>query len=191
MQVKTDDNLVFDPVSSCAEEVKVLVLGLGNMLLKDEGIGVHVAQQLQKQKLLDNVDSTGSPQVEVVDGGTAGSDILLSQQCPYKLVVIDAMKAGKKAGTIYKARFKAEDKDKLNCIFGEDKESKISLHQVGLIDALAAAEKMNCAPKEIVIIGVEPKQVDCGLELTEEVKQKVPAIINTVLEEIKNAVYEK
>jgi hydrogenase maturation protease len=191
MQVKTDDNLAVKPANSCAEKTKVLVLGLGNILLKDEGIGVHVAQRLQKRKLPDNVDSTGSPQVEVVDGGTAGSDILLSQQSPYKLVVIDAMKTGRKAGTIYKARFKAEEKDKLNCIFGEDKESKISLHQVGLLDALAAAEKINRAPCEITIIGVEPKQVDCGLELTEEVKQKIPAIINTVLEEIKNAVYEK
>ena len=183
MQVKKDSSPVFDPVSSCAEEVKVLVLGLGNMLLKDEGIGVHVAQQLQKQKLPDNV--------EVIDGGTAGLDILLRQQGVYKLVVIDAMKAGKRAGTIYKARFKAEDKDKLNRLFREDKESKISSHQLGLIEALAAVEKMNCAPKEIVIIGVEPKQIDYSLELTEEVKQKVPAIINTVLEEIKNAVYEK
>lgn len=177
--------------NSCAEKVRVLVLGLGNILLKDEGVGVHIACRLQKQKLPDNVDSTGSPQVEVIDGGTAGSDILLSQQCPYKLVVIDAMKAGREAGTIYKARFKAEEKDKLNHIFGEDKESKISSHQLGLIEALAAVEKMNCAPKEIVIIGVEPKQVDYGLELTEEVKQKVPAIINTVLEEIKNVVHEK
>ncbi len=176
MQVKTDDNLVVKPANSCAEKTKVLVLGLGNMLLKDEGIGVHIACQLQKRKLPDNV--------EVIDGGTAGMDILLSQQCPYKLVVIDAMKAGRKAGTIYKARFKAEEKDKLNCIFSEDKESKISSHQVGLIDALAAAEKMNCAPIEIVIIGVEPEQIGYGLELTEEVKQKVPAIINTVLEEI-------
>ncbi len=183
MQVKTDSNLVVNQANSCAEKTKVLVLGLGNILLKDEGVGVHIAQQLQKQELPDNV--------EVIDGGTAGSDILLSQQSPYKLVVIDAMKTGRKAGTIYKARFKAEEKDKLNHIFGEDKESKISLHQVGLIDALAAAEKINRAPREITIIGVEPKQVDYGLELTEEVKQKIPAIINTVLEEIKNAVYEK
>ncbi len=183
MQVKTDDNLVVKPANSCAEKVRVLVLGLGNILLKDEGIGVHIAYQLAEQDLPDNV--------EVIDGGTAGLDILLSQKGSYKLVVIDAMKAGKRAGTIYKARFKAEEKDKLNCIFSDDKESKISSHQVGLIDALAAAEKINRAPREIVIIGVEPKQVGYGLELTEEVKQRVPAIINTVLEEIKNAVYEK
>ncbi len=191
MQVKTGGNPVVNQANSCAEKVRVLVLGLGNMLLKDEGVGVHVAQQLQKRKLPDNVDSTGSPQVEVIDGGTAGSDILLSQQCPYKLVVIDAMKTGRKAGTIYKARFKAEEKDKLNRLFGEDKESKISLHQVGLIDALAVAEKIGREPREVTIIGVEPKQIDYSLELTEEVKQKIPAIINTVLEEIKNAVYEK
>jgi hydrogenase maturation protease len=183
MQVKAKSNLVVEPANGLAEKTKVLVLGLGNMLLKDEGIGAHIAQQLHKRKLPGNV--------EVIDGGTAGSDILLRQQGVYKLVVIDAVRAGEKAGTIYKAQFKAKEKDKLNQLFGEDKEFKISLHQVGLIGALAAAERIGREPSEIVIIGVEPKQIDYGLELTEEVKQKIPAIINTVLEEIKNVVYEE
>lgn len=76
---------------------RIVVLGLGNMLLKDEGIGVHVAQWLQEKNLPGNV--------EVIDGGTSSLDILLLQEGPYKLVVVDAMKTGKKPGTIYKARF--------------------------------------------------------------------------------------
>jgi len=152
-----------------------LVLGLGNILLKDEGVGVHVAGELQKQNLPANV--------EVIDGGTAGLDILLAQEGLDKLVVIDATRAGRKPGTIYKARLKAGEMDKLTRIFGQDKDSKISSHQVGLIDALSAAEKMSCAPREIVIIGVEPKEINCGLELTEQVKQRVPKIVNMVLEE--------
>ena len=162
---------------------KILVLGLGNMLLKDEGIGVHVAQKLQEQNLPDNV--------EVIDGGTAGLDILLSQKGLDKLVVIDAMRAGRKPGTIYKARFKGKQRGQLTKIFAGQKDSKVSLHQVGLIDALAAAEKINCVPKEIVIIGVEPGKVDCGLELTEQVKRMVPEIIKKVLEEIKDAIYRE
>lgn len=190
MPVKTDASLLVAPAKDCgkhpeppAGSCRILVLGLGNILLKDEGIGVHVAGLLQKQDLPDNV--------EVIDGGTAGLDILLSEEGRYKLLVIDALRAGGRPGTIYRGRFRAGQKDELPRIFGQAGDSKISLHQVGLIDALAAAEKMNRAPEEIVIIGVEPGKVDYGLELTEPVRQSVPQIIEKVLEEITNAVHRE
>ncbi len=162
---------------------RVLVLGLGNLLLRDEGIGVHVAAQLQKMELPANV--------EVIDGGTAGMDILLSQEGGYILVVVDAMTGGKQPGTIYRTHFEAQEIDSLNDLFNQTDESRISLHQVGLIDALTVARKMGCAPNETVIIGVEPMDMDTGLEPTDPVKQRIPEIINTVLEEIKNAVHSK
>ena len=183
MPVKTNANLMVSPANSCGKGGHILVLGLGNILLKDEGVGVHVAKQLQALTLPGNADSTGSPQVEVIDGGTAGLDILLSQEGLDKLVVVDATRAGRKPGTIYKARLKAGEIDKLTRIFGRDKGLKISSHQFGLIDALAAAEKMNCSPREIVIIGVEPKEINYGLELTELVRQRIPEVVNTILEE--------
>ena len=161
---------------------RVLILGLGNILLKDEGIGAHIATELQKHNLPENV--------EVIDGGTSGLDILLSQEGSYKLVVVDALKAGKEPGTIYKAGFKSRDKGELTKIFSRKRNSKISLHQVGLIEALAAAEKLNRAPSEVIIVGVEPADVDCGLEPSQLVKQRSAEIINTVLEEIEDAVYE-
>jgi hydrogenase maturation protease len=160
---------------------RILVLGLGNILLKDEGVGVHVVQELQKRELRGGV--------EVIDGGTSGLDILLLQESPYKLVVIDAMKAGKEPGTVYKSRVKADEMDRLTEIFSKDEQSTISLHQVGLIDSLLVARKTGCAPDEVRIIGVEPAEIDGGLELTEQVKEKIPEIINTVLEEIKDAVH--
>jgi hydrogenase maturation protease len=160
-----------------------LVLGLGNILLKDEGIGVHVVQQLLKRDLPANV--------EAIDGGTSGLDILLLQEGPYKLVVIDAMKAGRTPGTIYKTHVKADETEQLARIFSKKKHSTLSLHQVGLIDALLVAQKTNCAPDEVTIIGVEPGEIDGGLELTEQVKQKIPEIINTVLEEITDAVHKR
>jgi hydrogenase maturation protease len=180
MQVKTDASLVMSSEKSCSTG-RILVLGLGNILLKDEGVGVHIAQMLQELALPHNV--------EVVDGGTASLDVLLLAPGIEKLVVIDALRAGKEAGTIYKARLKSEERDKLEQIFSSG--SRISLHQVGLIDALAIAERMNCAPKEIAIIGIEPKKIDCGLELTDDVKQKIPEIINTVLKEIEDAIHTK
>jgi len=186
MRIKTDASLVMSSEkrlrraqSSRYGAGRVLVLGLGNILFKDEGIGVHIAQRLQELALADNV--------EVMDGGTASLDVLLLAPGIEKLVVIDALRAGKEAGTIYKARLKTEERDKLEQIFNGN--SRISLHQIGLIDALTIAERMNCAPKEIAIIGIEPKKIDCGLELTDEVKQRIPEIINTVLKEIEDAIH--
>ena len=183
MPVKTGTSSVVSPANSCGKNSRVLILGLGNVLLKDEGIGVHIAAELQKLAL--------PHYVEVIDGGTGSLDILLSQEGLYKLVVIDALRAGKKPGTIYKLRFKGKEKNKLARVFGPDSRAEISLHQLGLIDALAAAEKLNCLPKEIVIIGIEPNQISPGLELTEQVKQKIPKIVNAVLEEIKDAVHTR
>lgn len=200
MCFKADASLVVSTEKSY-DLGRVLVLGLGNILLRDEGVGVHIVRMLQELALGYNV--------EVMDGGTAGLDVLLLSPGIEKLVVIDAMRADKEAGTIYKARLATEERDKLEQIFraktslfsqtsgtsasccGFSGDFRISLHQMGLIDALAVAERTNCAPKEIVIIGVEPKNIDCGLELTDEVKQRVPEIINTVLKEIEDAIHTK
>jgi hydrogenase maturation protease len=167
MTVKTGKNL--------AVGERILVLGLGNILLKDEGIGVHVIRELQGLALPENV--------EVIDGGTAGLDMLLSQEGSYKLVVVDAAKAGEKPGTIYKAKVKGGEMDKLARTLGGDKELKISSHQFGLIESLTAAQSCGCAPREIVIIGVEPKEINYGLEPTEQVSRRIPEIIKMVLEE--------
>lgn len=182
MSEETRSSLLTGPTGDCGETGRVLVLGLGNILLKDEGVGVHVAAKLQEMAL--------GPNVEVIDGGTAGLDVLLGQRDLYKLVVIDAMKAGGKSGTIYKAELKADERNKLTQIFGRQ-QSKISLHQVGLIEALSAAEKMGAAPERIVIIGVEPGEIDCGLELTEPVEQKVPEVVEKVLEVIENDIHRE
>jgi len=176
----TDNNLIAEPVDNYRQAANILVLGLGNILMTDEGVGVHVVQRLQKFTLPENA--------EVIDGGTAGLDILLSRQRPYKLLIIDALKSGQKPGSFCKICLKTGEKNKFLQLFDSDL-STLSLHQVGLLDSLNAAEKLNCQPEEIVIIGVEPEKITCGLELTESVRQKIPEIIKTVLEELDNAVY--
>lgn len=183
MTVETDTSLVTNRQSDIHDGGRVLVLGLGNLLLRDEGIGVHVAHELNKQDLPANV--------EVIDGGTAAMDVVLSQQGLDKLVVIDAIRFGNRPGTVYKTRLNAEEQNELARFFDSDGGSMISLHQLGLINALAVAEKLNCLPKEIVIIGVEPGRISPGLQLTEQVEQTVPKIINTVLEEIRDAVHTR
>jgi hydrogenase maturation protease len=180
---KKDADLMTDSQRDCKRQGRIVVLGLGNLLLKDEGIGVHVVHELQRQDLPANV--------ELIDGGTSSLDILLMQECPYKLVVVDAMKAGKKPGTIYKTRFEAQQMHELAHTFSKKKNSTLSLHQIGLVDALLVAQKTECGPDEVTIIGVEPNEIDGGLELTEPVSERMPQIINSVLEEIEDAVHER
>ena len=160
----------------------VLVLGLGNVLMTDDGIGVHVVEQLSKVDLPNYV--------EVVDGGTSSLDVLLLQNNRFKLIVIDAVRAGGQPGTVYQAKMTAEETDKLReILYGC--QPQISLHQIGLIETLGMAKKMDRAPEEIVILGIEPARIECGLQLTEIIKEKIPKIVNLVLEEIKDAVYQR
>lgn len=183
MPLETDAGPAIGAEDNFARKLRVLVVGVGNILLKDEGVGVHVVRKLEELALPNDV--------EVIDAGTAGLDILLLHEDVERLVVIDAVRAGNKAGTIYKAHLKAGEMGKLTQLFDRRANSKISLHQIGLIEALAAAEKLNCAPKEIVIIGVEPGEWDYGLELTGPVARSVPEVVKKVLEEAENVIHRE
>jgi hydrogenase maturation protease len=145
---------------------KILVVGMGNLLYRDEGIGVHVAQEMEKMELPE--------QIELLDIGTSTMDLISYLKGVKKLIVIDAMKAGGDPGTVYKC--KPED------LLPKD-EGPISLHEIGLLETLNMAKKMEMEI-ETVIIGVEPKVFDWGIELTEEVKNRIPSIIEAVLKEV-------
>ncbi len=146
-------------------ENKILVVGIGNLLCKDEGIGIHVIQEMQKMELPDHI--------ELLDIGTSTMDLISHLERVKKLIIIDAMKAEGKPGTIYKC--KPED------LIPKGEES-VSLHDIGVIETLSMARKMGMEI-ETVIIGVEPQIMDWGMELTEEVKNKIPLIIEAVLKE--------
>ena len=113
-----------------------LVVGVGNVLLRDEGIGCHVAHALEKIRLAD---------VEVVDGGTS-PDVLQLAEDADKLVIVDAVKGGGTPGQIY--RFRPED------VILEQKQV-LSLHDMSLIDSLGLSPLWHNIG-ETVIIGVEP-----------------------------------
>ncbi len=138
---------------------------MGNFLCQDEGIGVHIIQAMEDMELPKHVD--------LLDIGTSTMDLVSHLEGVEKLIVIDAMKAGGTPGTIYKC--KPED------LLPKD-EGPISLHEIGLLESLNMAEKMGLKI-DTVIIGVEPKVLDWGVELSEEVKAKIPTIIEVILKE--------
>jgi hydrogenase maturation protease len=146
----------------------ILILGVGNLLFSDEGIGVHVIDLLKKSDLPDYV--------ELIDGGTALIDLLYLLSNRVKVIVIDAVKLGSIPGSVY--RFTPDE------VF-ELKPNQISVHQIGIIESLKMAELTGWTPGETVIFGIEPARIDWGLELSPEVKKTIPKVINIIIKELK------
>jgi len=147
---------------------KTVVLGVGNELFKDEGIGVHAVRILQTKLLL-----SGS-NVEVIDAGTS-PDIWSLIDGADKLIIVDAVRGGCEAGTIY--RFTPQQ-------MVADRGLITSVHQMGILENLSLMELVGGKPEETVIIGVEPAELEPGLELSAKLQERMPKIIQIVLEEI-------
>jgi len=147
---------------------KILIAGIGNLLLTDEGIGVHIIRELGKRKLPENV--------ELVDIGTASFDLLTFMQGKDKVIIIDAMAVDDEPGTLYK--LSPDD-----IISGKQK-LLTSLHQFGIPEVLSSIRQKGEKIK-IVIFGIVPKDYQTyGTELTPELKKSLPKVIKEILKEI-------
>ena len=151
--------------------MRKLVLGIGNVLLRDEGVGCHVAHALEGIPL---------PDVKVIDGGTC-PDVLQLREGADKLVIVDAVKGGGTPGQIY--RFHPED-------IALEQKPLLSLHDMNLIDGLKLMQLWHpdkIGIGETVIIGVEPKEINWGLELSLELEKRMSQIIDAILSELDNS----
>lgn len=146
---------------------RITVLGIGNLLLKDEGVGVHLVQKL--------ASIVSDANVNIIDAGTYPDFLSLVDDGTDKLIIIDAVKTGDKPGTIY--RFSFDDVDL-------DSAPPISLHDIGVSHSLKMMALLNRQLKSTVVIGIEPKTIDFGLELSPEVEGKLSEIVKLVLQEI-------
>jgi hydrogenase maturation protease len=145
----------------------ILVLGVGNLLLSDEGVGIHVAQELQRNPLPSNV--------EVIDGGTGGFELISYFSGRKKVIIIDAVDGDDEPGTIL--RFTPDD---LNIAW----RPSLSAHQTG-VEGLLHFSKELSPPPEVVVIGVIPKETRrLSTSLSKTVKKKIPNIVAAVLKEI-------
>ena len=155
-----------DPLLQDNSTQPVLVLGLGNLLMQDEGIGVRVVEQLQR-------DYEFPPQIEVLDGGTAGMALFEHIVGRSHVIVIDAVKTGREPGTLVKL-----ENDEVPAFF----QNKVSPHQMALSDILAALKIGGELLPEIVVIGVEPVTLQTGLEMSDLVSSKIDALISKAIE---------
>jgi hydrogenase maturation protease len=147
----------------------VLVLGIGNVLLSDEGIGVEVVREL------DAVPLPGF--VEIVDGGTSGADLIDVLAERKKIIIIDAMDAGAEPGDI--AVFSPGET-------ARPSRARLSLHDLGLVDTLRQTEFLGYGPDETVIIGVQPESLAPGTSISRAVRSAIPRVILRVWKEIRS-----
>ena len=150
--------------------MKIGVMGVGNVLLRDEGFGVKLLYLLKaKYDFPENV--------VLIDGGTAG--IFLSPEIDYldRLLIIDVVKAKGNPGEI--KLYEKED------FFIDRLPLKLSPHQLGLQEVLLLNEIKGTCPEEVKLIGIIPKSIETGTGLTPELEAKLPEVEEKVLEILK------
>lgn len=148
--------------------MNVLILGVGNLLLSDEGIGVHTVNALLRDYHIPDG-------VEVLDGGTSGMELLTFIAETDHLILVDAVKTGQPPGTLIRL-----DDDEVPTFF----RTKLSPHQVGLSDVLAATNLTGEQPNHVTLFGVEPASMALGMELSDKIVPQVTRLIELVIEEV-------
>ncbi len=144
---------------------KITLLGLGNILMQDEGVGVQAVRILEDEYEL-------PPNLEVVDGGTSGLDLLPYIEGRDQLLVVDAVNFGREPGFIG-----VLENQEIPALFAV----KASLHHLGLVDVLAAAKLLEVAPREICLIGIQPLSMEIGLELSELLQGKLELLLHRII----------
>lgn len=150
-------------------ERKTLIAGVGNILLGDEGIGVHAVRALMAQGLPAGVDA--------VDAGTA-LDGLLGELAGYgRLILVDAVRGGGRPGDVY--RLEIRSRDDLAAAA-----RPLSLHEFGVAETLDQARALGVLPARVVLTGMEPESLAPAMEPSETCARALPGLIRLVLDEV-------
>jgi len=155
-------------MSSLPTANRKVVLGLGNLLNRDEGLGVEALKLLETQ-LKDH------PGVELLDGGVLGLNLLMIvEECSH-LLLLDAVNGGKPAGTIIEL-----EKEDIPLYSG----IKLSQHQITFQEVLGLANVRGYLPENIYLIGVQPEDLSIGLEMSEPVLRSLPIVADKAVDKL-------
>ena len=149
---------------------EILVLGLGNTLLRDEGLGVRTLERLGSRYRFPD-------QVRLMDGGTRGLDLLPYLAGTDGLLIIDAVNSGDPPGTLM--RFEGQE-------LAHTLSVKMSVHQVGMQELLAAAELSGTLPRHVVLWGMQPAKIAWGEDLSTPVASAMDRLVQAVAAELKD-----
>lgn len=143
-----------------------VVLGVGNPLMGDDGLGIAVAAHMQSAW-----NDGEAPGLMIVDGGTWGMNLLPIIEQARRLLIVDAIDRGAAPGT-----FVTLQRDEIPRYFGRT----LSPHQLDLREVLALAELRGSLPEETTAVGIQPAQIELSLELSPEVTAAVPALLDDI-----------
>jgi hydrogenase maturation protease len=151
----------------------MMVLGVGNVLLEDEGLGVRALEVLQRRYI-------APPGLEWLDGGTTGMGLLdLITGCEH-LLVLDAVQTGAAPGTL--VRMSDED---VPVYFG----LRITPHQLGLSDVLATLELTEEQPRSVTVLGLVPHSMEMCLELSDPISARLECLVDAAVSELESLGY--
>jgi hydrogenase maturation protease len=148
----------------------LLILGLGNLLCSDDGLGAFVAQAIAETRIVPDG-------VRVLDGGTLGLSLLPYLEDAERAILVDAIQADEPAGTL--VRLDGDD-------VGPAVAARLSVHQVGVSDLIEAARWRERIPPTLVLLGVVPQTTDLGVGLSAPVLAGMPALVDLVCEEARS-----
>ena len=146
---------------------KIAVLGIGNPLRRDDGLGIRVVQVMQS--------ASGYAGVDIIDGGTAPDLFSLLDEGVAKVVIVDALRGKGEPGSIYRLEITEEN---------ISTQPSASLHGLGVLDSLQLMVRLGMRPPEVIIIGVEPYDVAHGFGLSPQMEALVPQVITAVEKEL-------
>lgn len=147
--------------------MSVALIGIGNVLLQDERVGVHVVETIRER-------FSFSPEIEILDGGTLGLDLLPIIERFDKVLFVDAVNFGKKPGYIG-----VLENEEIPAVLYV----KLSVHHVGLADLLSVAKLTGVMPETVCLVGIQPQDsaFAFGLELSREISDKIEPMIDRVI----------
>ena len=149
--------------------METLVLGIGNLLLSDEGVGCRCVEELERRYVL-------PPAVQCVDGGTAGFELLPLIEDAQTLIIIDALKAGRQPGTVILVEDEAVPRLML---------TRTSPHQIGICEVLATAQLTDKVPQRLLLFGIEPKNLEVAVGLSPEVSEGLEKALHAVVDTLR------
>ncbi len=156
-------------ISGINEKPPISVLGVGNILMTDEGLGATIVTELEKEYSF-------SDDVQLLDGGTMGMELLHYIGDATRILLVDAINYNKEPGTVYK--FTHQDLD-------DYFNASISVHEVGIQDILRIRIMQENPFEEAVVIGAEPESLEIGLELTPTLRAKVPELKKLIIDQLR------
>lgn len=149
--------------------MKVLIFGAGNLLLSDEGFGVHLVRYLDENYSFDD-------DVELYDGGTLGFMASYKLEEAERVYMVDVVTTPGEPGTLYRY-----EKD---AFIGRTIPIKMSPHQLGIQEMLLLSEIRGRCPEQVTLFGVVPKSYEAGLELSPELTELLPKLAVIIQQEL-------